>query len=182
MRLMFENYYDKAQRWAHKTPWQLHQENVDFEMGIYDWPRFKQIRYWPVRIFMPASGRINQIAYRYKLHTEALITVTALFRYRQDKNLYPKNLDELVTAGYLKNLPMDCFSSKPLVYKKTGDNFLLYSYGPDCKDDGGKPGYNREGKYQMWSDKDGDAIFWPEPEPKSIPEEPYSPEMVNPGY
>ena len=151
-------------------------------MGIYDWPRLKQIRYWPVRVFMLASGRINQIAYRYKLHTEALITVTALFRYRQDKNLYPKNLEELVTADYMKKLPMDCFSNKPLVYKKADDNFLLYSYGPDCKDDGGKPAYNDKGRYQMWSEENADAIFWPEPEPKSIPEEPYSPEMMAPGY
>jgi hypothetical protein len=182
MRQMFENYYDKAQQWAYKTPWQLHQENVDFEMGIGNWPRLKQIRYWPIMVFMPASGRLNQIAYRYKLHTEALITVTALFRYKLDKGQYPENLNELVTTGYLKNLPMDCFSDKPLVYKKTGDNFLLYSYGPDCIDDGGKPAYNREGKYQIWPNEDGDAIFWPEPEPKPIPEEPYSPEMVNPAY
>ena len=182
IRQMFENYYNNAQQLAHKTPWQLHKEHIDFEIGIYDWPRLKQIRYWPVLVFMPALGKVNQIAYRYKLQAEALITVTALFRYRQDKNQYPKNLEELVTADYLKKLPMDCFSNKPLVYKKTGDDFLLYSYGPDRKDDGGKPGYNREGEYQMWSEENADAIFWPEPEPKITPEEPYSPEMVTPGY
>jgi len=151
-------------------------------MGILEWSRLKQIRYWPVIVFMPAAGKVNQIAYRYKLYTDALITVTALLRYQQDKGQYPQDLDKLVTAGYLKNLPMDCFSDKPLVYKKTGDDFLLYSYGPDCIDDGGKPAYNREGKYQMWPNEDGDAIFWPEPEPKIIPEEPYSPEMISPGY
>jgi len=183
IRQMFENYYDNAQQWAHKTPWQLHQENVDFEMDMDDWPRLKQIRYWPVTVLMPALGRVNQIAYRYKLHTDALITITALLRYRQDKDQYPKNLDELVTTGYLKNLPMDCFSNKPLVYKKTGDDFQLYSYGPNCIDDGGKPSYNEKGKYRMWSDEDADAIFWPEPEPKEpkiIPT--YSPEMLMPGY
>lgn len=182
MRQMFENYYNNAQQWAHKTPWQLHQEDIDFEMGIDNWPRLKQIRYWPVMFFMPAAGRLNQIAYRCKLHTDALITLLGLFRYRQDKGQYPQHMDELVTTGYLKKMPMDCFSDKPLVYKKTGDDFLLYSYGPDCTDDGGKPGYDRQGKYQMWSEEDADAIFWPEPEPKIITTTRYSPEALIPGY
>ena len=32
MRQVFENYYDNYQQWAHKTPWQLHQENIDFDI------------------------------------------------------------------------------------------------------------------------------------------------------
>jgi hypothetical protein len=183
MRQMFENYYDNAQRWAHETPWRLHQEDVDFEMGFYDWSRLKQIRYWPIIVFMPATGRITEIAYRYKLQAEALITVTALYRYRQDTGQYPDDLDELVRNGYLKKLPMDYFSDKPLVYKKTDDNFLLYSYGPDCTDNDGTPAYYDDGRYQMWSNKDADAIFWPVPEPKIITAPPpYSPEMVMPRY
>jgi hypothetical protein len=182
MRQLFENSYDKAQQWAHKTPRQLQQENIDFEMGVYEWSRLKQIRYWPFMVFMPALGRVNEIAYRNKLETESLVTILGLFRYKQDKGQYPENLDELVTAGYLKNLPMDCFSDKPLFYKKTGDDFLLYSYGPNFIDDGGKPGYDKKGKYKVWSEENADAIFWPEPEPKTIPDEPYSPEMVIPGY
>ncbi|MBN2182754.1 MAG: hypothetical protein JW715_12655 [Sedimentisphaerales bacterium] len=168
IKQMFEKYYDNAQQWAHKTPWQLHQEDIDFEMGIYDWPRLKQIRYWPVMVFMPAAGKVNQIAYRSKLQAEALMTITGLFRYRQDKGQYPEDLDELLRSGYIKKLPLDCFSNKPLVYKKTEDDFILYSFGPDCTDNGGKPGYDNKGRYTMWSDEDADAIFWPEPEPKVI--------------
>ena len=159
------------------------EENADFEMDMNEWPRLKQLRYWPVTVLMPALGRVNQISYRYKLHAEALITITGLFRYKQDKGHYPENLDELVTAGYLKNLPMDYFSDKPLVYKKTDDDFILYSYGPNCIDNDGKPDYDRKGKYRLWSEENADAIFWPIPEPKEpkiIP--PYSPEMVIPGY
>jgi hypothetical protein len=182
MRQFFNNYYDKIQQWSHKTPWQLHQEHIDFEMGIDKWSRLKQLRYWPFLYLMPAVGRVNQIAYRDKLEVEALITLTALFRYQQDKGQYPKNLDELVTTGYLKNLPMDCFSDKPLVYKKTDNDFLLYSFGPNFTDDSGKPAYDDDGKYQMWSDKNGDAIFWPIPKPKIITKLPYSPEMLTTGY
>ena len=169
MRQTFENYFDHAQQWADKTPWQLHQENVDFDMGFFEWPRLKQIRYWPVMVMLPALGRISEMAYRSKLEVEATITMMGLFRYRQDTSQYPENLDELVIAGYIKKVPMDCFSDKPLVYKNTGDDFLLYSYGPNCIDDGGEPAYDDDdGKYQMWSDEDADAIFWPVPEPKII--------------
>jgi hypothetical protein len=117
---------------------------------------------------MPAIGRISQITYRSKLETEALITMIGLFRYKQDKGQYPDDLDELVESGYLKNLPMDYFSDKPLVYKKTDDDFILYSYGRNYVDNGGKPAYDDNGKYQMWSDEEADAIFWPVPEPKII--------------
>ena len=182
MRQFFNNYYDKVQQWARKTPWQIHQEHIDFEMGIDKWSRLKQLRYWPFMYLMPATGRVNQIAYRDKLEVEALITIAGLLRYRQDKGQYPKNLNELVTTGYLKNLPMDCFSDKPLVYKKTDDDFLLYSYGPDCTDNGGKPGYNNDGQYQMWWGKNADAIFWPEPEPKIIPKPVYEPPSFSERY
>ncbi len=168
MSRLFENYYDNFQQWAYKTPWQLHQENIDFDMGIYEWPRLKQLRYWPVMVLMPTLGRVTEIAHRYKLESEALTTIIGLFRYKQDKGQYPDDLDELVITGYLKNLPMDCFSNKPLIYKKTDDDFILYSFGPDCTDDGGKPVYYDDGRYQMWSDEDADAIFWPVPEPKII--------------
>jgi hypothetical protein len=177
IRQMFENYYDNAQQWAHKTPWQLNQENIDFEIGIDEWPRLKQLRYWPVTVLMPALGRVAEIAHRCKLKAEALITMTGLFRYRQEKGQYPDDLNELVAAGYLKNLPMDCFSNKPLVYKKIDDDFLLYSYGSNCIDDNGKPDYDSKGKYRMWSNEDADAIFWPEPEPITVPDEPFHPEM-----
>ena len=161
MRQAFENYFDKAQQWAHKTPWQLHQENIDFEIDMYKWPRLKQIHYWPVMTFMPALGRVNQIAHRSKTQIEASLTLIGLIRYRQDKGQYPADLSELVTAGYLRQLPMDCFSDKPLVYKKTDSDFLLYSFGLNFTDDGGKPAYYEDGRYQIWSDNNADAIFWP---------------------
>ena len=39
------------------------------------------------------------------------------------------NLEELLDAGYIKAMPMDPFSDKPLVYRKTKENFILYSVG-----------------------------------------------------
>jgi hypothetical protein len=36
---------------------------------------------------------------------------------------YPENLDKLIEISYLKNIPIDPFSDKPLAYKKTENNF-----------------------------------------------------------
>ncbi len=114
----------------------------------------------------PLVDRIIIIANREHTEVEATLAIVALTRYKQDKEQYPDDLDELVTSGYLKNLPMDYFSDKPLVYKKTGDDFLLYSFGPNYIDNGGKPGYDRKGEFRLWFDKNADAIFWPVPEPQ----------------
>ena len=51
---------------------------------------------------------------------------------------YPMNLADL-TPTYLDAVPLDPFSGKPVHYRKTSQNFLLYSVGPDGIDDGGKP-------------------------------------------
>jgi hypothetical protein len=50
----------------------------------------------------------------------------------------PTALAELVPA-WLPAVPLDPFSSRPLVYRVTTNSFLLYSVGPDGKDDQGMP-------------------------------------------
>ena len=53
----------------------------------------------------------------------SILTILALLRWRLQKDQYPAALDELVAAGFLNELPMDPWSDKPLVYKKTDDDF-----------------------------------------------------------
>ncbi len=155
----FEKICVVAGEWAHKTPWQLKQENIDFEMG-FDKSAFKRLRLWPVAMLLPAFGKVNQIAYRGKTEDQALLGVLAIIRYKQDKGQYPQGLDELKQAGYIKEVPTDPFSDKPLVYKKTDDNFILYSVGLNFKDDGGQIVRDEKGRIKLWADE-GDAVFWP---------------------
>jgi hypothetical protein len=64
----------------------------------------------------------------------------ALAAHRAEKGRYPAKLADL-QPGYLKEIPQDRFTGKPLVYKladeagKTG--YTLYSVGANLKDDGG---------------------------------------------
>ena len=88
------------------------------------------------------------------------MTIIAVLRYAQDKGDYPDNLGELITAGYLKEIPLDMFSDKPLVYRKTDDGFTLYSVGPNFIDDSGESGKDKKGKVRLWAEN-GDAVFWP---------------------
>jgi len=81
-----------------------------------------------------------------------------------EKDRYPSALGELVAAGFLNELPMDPWSDKPLVYKKTDDDFTLYSVGPNFVDDGGEYGRDRNRQIRKWSDN-GDTVFWPVPKP-----------------
>ena len=73
-----------------------------------------------------------------------LLTAFALRAYKMDHGAYPASLQAL-TPAYLKTIPTDPFTAgKPLRYKQTGKSYLLFSVGPDGKDNDGKP--CKEGK------------------------------------
>jgi hypothetical protein len=61
----------------------------------------------------------------------------ALAAYRADVGRYPAKLAEL-SPRYLKHVPQDLFTGRPLVYAGTGDAYVLYSVGPNGKDDDGR--------------------------------------------
>ncbi len=57
--------------------------------------------------------------------------------YRARHGQYPATLEQLREyAGY--ELPLDPFSGEPFVYRREGKGFLIYSWGPNLKDDGGQ--------------------------------------------
>ncbi|MHC4310222.1 MAG: redoxin domain-containing protein [Planctomycetota bacterium] len=108
-----------------------------------------------IEILSPAITRSIEIEYSSRAEIQALITTIAILRYNSDKNGYPATLSGLISAGYLKELPKDPYSNKPLVYRRAQEGFTLYSFGADFDDDGGlgsKWGLGEEG---------GDQVFWP---------------------
>lgn len=69
-------------------------------------------------------------------------TDIALRLYEKKYGSYPKDLKALVPE-FLPEVPVDPMAAgKPLSYKplEDGRKFLLYSYGANCKDNGGTPG------------------------------------------
>jgi hypothetical protein len=59
--------------------------------------------------------------------------------YRNKYGRYPDSLEALVPE-FLNEIPIDPFNEKPLVYRVTGDEVLIYSLGSNEKDDGGRGG------------------------------------------
>ncbi len=159
---VFDKFYSNAQEGAYMTPWQLREKNIDFEIVLSNWSFFKKVRYLPVGIFMPAGHRIIELSCRSKAHSKAVLTIIAVLRYKQELGGYPENPDKLIEAGYLRELPMDPYSDRPLIYRKTDEGFTLYSVGPNFEDDGGQSARGKKGKPRVWADE-GDAVFWPVP-------------------
>ena len=73
---------------------------------------------------------------------ELLATMLALKAYHSEIDGYPSTLEAL-TPKYLARIPIDPFTDgKPMTYKLSAVGYLLYSVGPDGKDDGGTPIFN----------------------------------------
>ncbi|MFB0555180.1 MAG: hypothetical protein ACETWQ_17870 [Phycisphaerae bacterium] len=157
-REMADSYYDFWTKVYHKTPGQIRAEGIDPEKQAMEIIEGNIL----LQILAPALSRINEIAHRNKTEVYATFTILALLRYEKDKGSYANDLQQLITAGYLKQLPIDSYSDKPLVYRKTDDDFILYSVGPNFTDEGGQYSRDSKGRIKNWRDN-GDAVFWPLP-------------------
>ncbi|MCD4823363.1 MAG: hypothetical protein K8S55_02045 [Phycisphaerae bacterium] len=94
----------------------------------------------------PTFGRVIEANELGLMHDELIGIALALAAYKAEKGAYPQKLAELSPA-YLKTIPADRISGKPLIYKTRDKGFLLYSVGTNQLDDGGKKG--------GWSKKKG---------------------------
>jgi hypothetical protein len=76
--------------------------------------------------------------------TEAITLVSraglACRLYKSRTGHYPETLEELV-PGLLADVPIDPFTGRPLVYRREGEGFIVYSLGSNQKDDGGRSTY-----------------------------------------
>ncbi|MBC8470611.1 MAG: hypothetical protein H8D56_14160 [Planctomycetes bacterium] len=154
-----ERIYEQQVEIVGMSPYERHKRDVGSIEDVYlSMPKY---RYVLLKYLMPAVERISELLYQGKALHEATIAILAIQRWRLEKEEYPATLDELIEAGYLKELPKDPYSDKTLIYKKTGDNFVLYSIGRNFEDDGGKV-YEKDGDVQKWgAHDDGDWVFWP---------------------
>lgn len=113
-----------------------------------------------MQIMAPALDKVAEVGWRLKADRLALLTVLAVLRYEKDKGHLPEDMYAFLQAGYLREMPMDPYSDKPLVYRRTDGNFILYSLGLDFVDDGGEVMRDDEGRPRRWGDT-GDRVFWP---------------------
>jgi hypothetical protein len=85
------------------------------------------------------TGYTNLVSLEAKClaYDRVALTALALEQFRADhKSKYPAQLSELA-PNYLEAVPVDPFDGQPLRYRPQGAGYVLYSIGPDLKDDGG---------------------------------------------
>lgn len=88
-------------------------------------------------LLAPAVQKIGDAVDRAEQSARNGVLAFALAAYHADHNKYPASLADL-SPKYLKQVPDDLFSGKPLIYKPTDTGFLLYSVGVNGADDGGR--------------------------------------------
>jgi hypothetical protein len=116
----------------------------DFPSRLYLVPRVEK---------MTADLHKNQISSAAELR--CAVAALAGERYRRAHGRWPESLAALVQAGYLREVPADPFDKQPLRLRVRPDGLVIYSVGPDGRDDGGKidratPSPGTDQGFQLW--------------------------------
>lgn len=85
---------------------------------------------------LPGTMKFSEAADRTEQTRRNLLAAFALNAYRQEHGSYPKKLEALVPK-YLTKVPLDLYSDKSIKYQPTAQGFMLYSVGPNGKDEKG---------------------------------------------
>ncbi len=93
---------------------------------------------WPVQWIVPASMvRPTQMQYKAMMENRLTQIAMNLAAYKAEHGVFPNRLEQLL-PDYFREVPMDLFSEKPLIYSAHDGGYTLYSVGPNMVDDGGK--------------------------------------------
>jgi hypothetical protein len=108
--------------------------------SIFDNPRIsisERFGHAFVFLFGWYSSGCNDIECRAIIRFELDQLAFVLAAYRAEHHSYPARLADL-TPKFTAKLPKDPFADGDLHYKREGSGYLLYSVGPNAKDDGGR--------------------------------------------
>lgn len=104
--------------------------------GTWKIPTTKAVLDSMLAVLMPALDSACEVRFRLEAEHGLAETALALAAHKTRQGTYPDKLSDLgQPAG--RPLPLDTFTDKPFIYKRTADGYLLYSLGPDMTDEGG---------------------------------------------
>jgi hypothetical protein len=113
------------------------QAEVELNETIEGGSGLGKMRYMFVALAAPALSAAVSAGARAEAWSEAADTAIAIERYRRGHDRLPERLEALV-PGFLPRVPSDPFDGKPLRYVVEGEDYLIYSVGPNRIDDGGQ--------------------------------------------
>jgi hypothetical protein len=157
-----------------KTPWEIH---TCYAAQVAEIDKIDTSNFF-MEMCAVQYLRLFSLSREAKTRTDALMAVLAVLRFKDHNHRLPETLNELLLAGYIQSLPQDPYSDHLLVYKVTGDEFMLYSCGEDFVDNRGEPVVTEEtqpvypmGPSRMLSESSmmrhvrkreyKDIIYWP---------------------
>ena len=114
-------------------------------------------RYLGTKLLVASVGKVSVRALRAQTHCRIAVAVIALERYRLRHKKFPASLNELVPE-FVSEVPIDYMDGKPLRYRLDGDQFVLWSVGPNGKDDNGTPKSQPNFSWMLGPDD-----VWPQP-------------------
>ena len=182
-RDLYKNFLARAAAYAAIEPWNRPELSPDAEFEQFV-SRAGRVRYPLVRILMPALSNAVWACDRAAQPRGALLVAIACELYKRRFSDYPPSLDALPTS-LLSQVPRDVFDGKPMRYTlrdtPRGARPVIYSVGPDRKDDAARPIANPNRTPPRWMSAqqaraelqrakaceiDGDWILWP-PAPRT---------------
>jgi ABC-type transport system involved in multi-copper enzyme maturation permease subunit len=120
------------------------EKHYNWERELVAHDRFKVYKRIMSAMILPAYSRVNVQQAIYNAHLDTFKLALALRIYREDHGYYPDTLSSLA-PGIIPEPPLDPFTGKDYIYRREGKGFIVYSVGPNEKDDGGI--YDTKQKY-----------------------------------
>jgi hypothetical protein len=132
-------------------------------------------------MMMPAVQLVRGAVARTEVNRQSVATAVAIYRFHRQHNRWPDSAGEVV-GEYLNSFPIDPLNGQPLVYLPKDGGFILYGFGIDGDDDGGRPylvsketgqpapeldekdlrpHHANEFHFRIAQETDGDWIAWP---------------------
>ncbi len=108
----------------------------------------KQIAKVAIVHFLPHVDEVIKL-WRWSVQrSEVTVLAMALAAYKAEHGSSPETLAAL-SPKYVKQVPPDRFTGKPLKYEKNGNGYLLYGVGRNGKDEGGSDEHEDEGNNEI---------------------------------
>ncbi|MBP7051546.1 MAG: hypothetical protein KBE65_11070 [Phycisphaerae bacterium] len=157
-------YYSHVNELATEYPWQWSDQDAHVDdsndafmeplMPVMQGARKFRLADLFLKIQSASDRTLADRSWQWRTEGLAVLTVLALHRYQMERGQYPVDLKQLVDDGYLRQVPRDPYSPGSLSYARTDSGFILYSWGRDRKDDGGRRATDADNEV-------GDTVFWP---------------------
>ena len=110
-------------------------EMVELHGKDFDERLFETIPDWNIiaRMLLPALSRTKTAMTKCKAKFSLIQLLCMLREFQLQNKKWPRKLDEIAEASAI----LDPFTGKGFLYKRSAHGFVLYSAGPNMKDDGG---------------------------------------------